>query len=196
MQGLRSYAVFLEEVMHDSDQSQEFLTKARRLEESYMAAKACSVGDSVCFGAPVDTSSQMDEHDAVLVLSGAASRLGEITSVNAKSSTMLSLQRVVLLGRYVHSLFPAPVSGWVAGQLESFAARGECYLMDNPVVMPVLTGAGVLVPAVLHLKPHPPECEGSHPQLMLVLKPVATTAELAMFDTQVRHCCCALVLPC
>jgi hypothetical protein len=184
VKGYRSYAVFLEEIMHDSEQAQEFLTKAARIEESYLQQKAWSMND-MAFGTRVDGLSQMDEHDAVLVLSGATNRLGEILSANTKSSTMLGLQRVVLMGRPLSSLFPSPVSSWIASEVESFAWSGECSVIDTPMLMPVLTGNGSLIPAVMHLKEHPPEVEGGAPQLMLVLKPVTSNSEIALFDGKV-----------
>lgn len=171
--------------MHDSEQAQEFLTKARRIEDSYMQQKAWSMND-MAFGTRVDGLSQMDEHDAVMVLSGSTGRLGEILSANSKSSTMLGLQRVVLTGRYLQSLFPSPVSGWVQEQLEGFVWSGECGMMDTPMLMPVLTGAGALIPVVMHLKEHPPEHEGAPPQFMLVLKPVASSCDMVVFDDAVR----------
>jgi hypothetical protein len=121
-----------------------------------------------------------------LVLSGAATRLGEILSANTKSSTMLGLQRVVLMGRSLSSLFPPPVSGWMSSEVESFAWSGECSVIDTPMLMPVLTGNGSLIPVVMHLKEHPPEVEGGAPQLMLVLKPVTSNSEIALFDARVR----------
>lgn len=63
----------------------------------------------------------MDEHDAIMIVYGGVNRLGEITSVNSKSSLMLGMQRVVLTGRYLHSLFPAPLSAWIQQQVRPTA---------------------------------------------------------------------------
>ena len=183
-QGLRSYATFLDEIMHDTEQADEFLQKARRVEESFLQQKTWSMSD-MSFGSRVDGLAHMDEHDAVMVVCGSPARLGEIVSANTKSSTMLSIQRVVLTGRSLSSLFPPPVSNWIQAQLELFVESGDCFIINNPILMPVLTGGNVLIPVVMHLKEHPPEIPGSPPELMVVFKPVVHSSEIAMFDMEV-----------
>jgi PAS domain-containing protein len=186
-QALRAYATFLDEIMHDGDLAEEYFTRARRVEES-VSLRGAWEAKTFAFGTRVDGVSHMDEHDAVLVITGAPRRLGEIVSANTKSAAMLCYQRVVLIGKYMHTLFPAPLSRWIQSELDTLAATGQCFIIENPMLMPVITSNGVLIPVVFHLKQHIPEAAGCPPQLMLVLKPVASDCEIVICDDSVCVC--------
>lgn len=139
----------------------------------------------VAFGTELHGATHMDEHDAVFVASAAAHRLGEITSTNTKAATMLGAQRIVLVGRCLHTLFPKPISGWVLSQLQELITTGDCFLADKQLLMPLLTSSGVLIPTVMLLKEHPPEAPGAAPQFAVVFKPVyANNAEIVMCDVE------------
>ena len=79
--------------MHDSDGAVEYEMRARRIEESVSKNRAWGTA-GIVLGSRVDGLGQMDEHDAVVILSGGVGRLGNIITANSKVSTLFGVQRV------------------------------------------------------------------------------------------------------
>lgn len=171
--------------MHDSEQAEDYLTRARRLEESYAHHKALSLND-LPFGARLESAAtHMDDQDGMVSVRFYGPASGEILTANGKAAMLLGMQKMEVVGRMLHTLFPPPICDWVQLQLDTFQATGDCFFIDNPILLPLLTSVGALLPALVHLKESPPENGGDPPALVLQFKAVSHTNEIALFAAEV-----------
>ena len=69
---------------------------------------------------------ELDEQNAIVVVSGAPESIGEIVSVNSRTLSLLGLQRITTIGRNIGSMFPGACGEWLLAQLKGAVSSAWC----------------------------------------------------------------------
>lgn len=62
----------------------------------------------------------------------------------------------------------------------------SCAILGRSVLMPVLTGIGSIIPAVMCIREHAPDVVGGPPLFLAVLKPVLYREDVLLCEIDVR----------
>jgi PAS domain-containing protein len=168
---LRAYARFCAEVLGDLERATELDNKADRIEDKHTRTEIKPV-ELVCIGAREESLSAMNEHNAVVTMTGELRRYGEITDANVVASRLFGRARSDMIGQSLATLFPEPLGNvYDTAVLDYLSPHTRNDSLGHAHLSVAITAGGWLKPVRISVQESAGSELDSTPCISMVLQP-------------------------
>ena len=168
---MRAYAVYLLRIRQDLPAGKALQAQVERQEAAALNQAQREVKHFRMFERN-GMHLKLDETAALVMCSGDAARLGEITEVNSVAARMFLRPKSAMLGTNINSLIPSPIADIHSKFLEIYARTGRGKLMGSTRHLLAIDAAGNLLPLRGTLRESPPLEGSSAPQFTMLMQPL------------------------
>lgn len=178
---LRQFAGYLTDFRADPSRVQELLQKAQRVEEQTRKQKQ-KVLRTVKFGAVQPGQSRFDESAAIITISAAPFRLGEILHASQSACRLFNYAPHQMIGQNVSIVVPHPLDAIHNQLLQAFSKRNRrSRIVGRTRLLFGRRKGGTIIPIWLAVNEAPPDQDTAEPRFTAEIQAVTTDQNFILF---------------